>query len=190
KVKKGSEADDLQASSQSLVDAATDPTIPTEWVPPNASVPILDLVDVIFQLHDGEWIRRKAFWVTKHVLQLGMGDAFDDWLIEKIQVLRRGTVVASGIRKIEQVIVDNLLELNKAPAALVGLIGRKEYEHCAKEQIQVVRLFLVVVCSKLGVVALLLMQSSVGLKHLTFDLLEVLLLSAFPGDGLCFPAIA
>ena len=41
-----------------------------------------------------------------------MGDAFDDWLIEKIQVLRRGTVVASGIRKIEQVIVDNLLELS------------------------------------------------------------------------------
>ena len=50
--------------------------------------------------------------MAKQVLQLGMGDAFDDWLIEKIQVLRRGTVVASGIRKIEQVIVDNLLELS------------------------------------------------------------------------------
>ena len=32
KSRKGSEADDLQASSQSLVDAATDPTIPTEVI--------------------------------------------------------------------------------------------------------------------------------------------------------------
>ncbi|GFZ04158.1 phox (PX) domain-containing protein [Actinidia rufa] len=229
KSRKGSEADDLQASSQSLVDAATDPTIPTEWVPPNVSVPILDLVDVIFQLHDGGWIRRKAFWVAKQVLQLGMGDAFDDWLIEKIQVLRRGTVVASGIRKIEQILwPDGIfltkhpkrqrpkpsgstpqnspkgrpatpisspmkediqqwdeqqqkeaerrakfvheLMIDKAPAALVGLVGRKEYEHCAKD----LYFFLQVV------VALLLVQSSVGLKHFAFDLLELLLLSAFP----------
>lgn len=48
--------------------------------------------------------RRKAFWVAKQVLQLGMGDAFDDWLIEKIQILRRGSVVASGINRLEQVI--------------------------------------------------------------------------------------
>lgn len=39
------------------------------------------------------------------MLQLGMGDAFDDWLIEKIQLLRKGSVVASGIRRIEQVIL-------------------------------------------------------------------------------------
>lgn len=48
--------------------------------------------------------RRKAFWVAKQVLQLGMGDAFDDWLIEKIQRFRKGSVVASGIRRLEQVI--------------------------------------------------------------------------------------
>lgn len=28
-----------------------------QWIPPNLSVPILDLVDVLFQLHDGGWIR-------------------------------------------------------------------------------------------------------------------------------------
>lgn len=47
--------------------------------------------------------RRKAFWVAKQVLQLGMGDAFDDWLMEKIQLLRRGSLVASGVNRVEQV---------------------------------------------------------------------------------------
>lgn len=55
--------------------------------------------------HFGAVYRRKAFWVAKQVLQLGMGDAFDDWLIEKIQLLRRGSVVASGINRLEQVIL-------------------------------------------------------------------------------------
>jgi hypothetical protein len=32
-----------------------------------------------------------------------MGDAFDDWLIDKIQLLRKGPVIASGIQRIEQV---------------------------------------------------------------------------------------
>lgn len=41
--------------------------------------------------------------MAKQVLQLGMGDAFDDWLMEKIQLLRRGSVVASGIKRVEEV---------------------------------------------------------------------------------------
>ncbi|KAG5537699.1 hypothetical protein RHGRI_024974 [Rhododendron griersonianum] len=198
-----------------------------QWVPPNLTVPILDLVDVIFQLHDGGWIRRKAFWVAKQVLQLGMGDAFDDWLIEKIQLLRRGTVVASAIKRIEQILWPDGIFLTKhpkrrrpslsgttpqssphgqpptpqssppgqpptpkqegfhqldeqqqmeaeqraklvhdlmidnAPAAIVGLFGRKEYEQCAMD----LYYFL---------------QSSVCLKLLAFDLLELLLVSSFP----------
>ncbi|XP_028064289.1 uncharacterized protein LOC114267448 [Camellia sinensis] len=216
----GRKCADVQALSPSLIDAATDPTLPTEWVTPNLSVPILDLVDVIFQVQDGGWIRRKAFWVAKQVLQLGMGDAFDDWLIEKIQLLRRGSVVAAGIKRIEQILwpdgifltkhpkrkrpnasgstpqssphgrppmpvsspkkedIHNLdeqqqkeadrrakfvyeLMIDNAPAAVVGLVGRKEYEQCAKD----LYYFL---------------QSSVCLKHLAFDILELLLLSAFP----------
>ncbi|KAG8379955.1 hypothetical protein BUALT_Bualt07G0143400 [Buddleja alternifolia] len=199
--------------------SASDPTIPSEWVPPNLSVPILDLVDVILQLKDGGWIRRKAFWVAKQVLQLGMGDAFDDWLIEKIQLLRQGSVVASGIKRLEQILwpdgifltkhprrqrpspaspsngspsdgpstpysspkVEDAqtleemqqkeaerraklvyeLMIDKAPAAIVGLVGRKEYEQCAKDLYYFI-------------------QSSVFMKLLAFDLLELLLMSAFP----------
>ncbi|XP_028807791.1 uncharacterized protein LOC114762471 isoform X1 [Neltuma alba] len=186
--------------------------IPTEWVPPNLSVPILDLVDVIFQVQDGGWIRRKAFWVAKQILQLGMGDAFDDWLIEKIQLLRKGSVVASGISRIEHILWPDGIFLTKhpkrrppppsssqnlppgqqspaassprlddeqqeeadrrakfvyslmidhAPLTIVGLVGRKEYEQCARD----LYFFL---------------QSSVCLKQLAYDLLELLILSAFP----------
>ncbi|XP_044485797.1 uncharacterized protein LOC123211255 isoform X2 [Mangifera indica] len=212
KIVKGKENDGSVEKSE-LLDAATDPTLPSEWVPPNLSAPILDLVDVIFQLQDGGWIRRKAFWVAKQVLQLGMGDAFDDWLIEKIQLLRRGSVVASGIKRVEQILwPDGIfitkhpkrrqapqpssplpssphrqqpspispklteeqkqdmernaklvyeLMIDKAPAAIVGLVGRKEYEQCAKD------LYFFI-------------QSPVCLKQLAFDLLELLLLSALP----------
>ncbi|KAF7800796.1 Sorting nexin-16 [Senna tora] len=169
-----------------------------KWVSPNLSVPILDLVDVIFQLQDGGWIRRKAFWVAKQILQLGMGDALDDWLIEKIQLLRKGSVIASGVRRVEQPpppstspsrssphsqqskdvsspriddkqqqeadrcakFVYDLI-IDHAPAAIVGLVGRKEYKHCARD-------------------LYFLLQSSVCMKQLAFDILEVLLLSAFP----------
>uniref|UniRef100_A0A3N7EU63 PX domain-containing protein n=2 Tax=Populus trichocarpa TaxID=3694 RepID=A0A3N7EU63_POPTR len=183
--------DSLEEMSASIHDTASDHMLPTEWVPPNLTVPILDLVDVIFQLQDGGWIRRQAFWVAKQILQLGMGDALDDWLIEKIQLLRRGSVVASGIKRVEQILwPDGIfitkhpkrrpppqqptevsspklisphsqqpmevssprlndeqqqqdavrrakfvyeLMIDNAPAAVVGLVGRKEYEQRAKD---------------------------------------------------------
>lgn len=191
--------DGLPEASELLLDAASDPTLPTEFVPPNLSVPILDLVDVLFQLQDGGWIRRKAFWVAKQVLQLGMGDAFDDWLIEKIQHLRKGSVIASAINRVEQILWQDGIFITKrqrqpsiastptqmsfeeqermeadrrakfvyelmidnAPATIVSLVGRKEYEQCAKD----LYFFL---------------QSSVCLKQLAYDLLELVLLSAFP----------
>ncbi|XP_068648191.1 uncharacterized protein [Aristolochia californica] len=207
-----------QNTAQSLNEAASDPTLPSEWVPPNLSIPILNLVDVVFQLQDGGWIRRQVFWVAKQILQLGMGDAFDDWLIEKIQLLRKGSVIASIINRIEQILwpdgifltkhpkrrrppssvngsqssgshpamssprnegsnsfVSELeaveaarrakfvreLMIDNAPAALVGLVGRKEYQRCAQD----VYFFL---------------QSPICLKQLAFELLELLLLSVFP----------
>ncbi|CAL9774850.1 unnamed protein product [Musa acuminata subsp. burmannicoides] len=198
----------LQESSKSIHSGGAF-SIPTEWVPvpPNLTIPILNLVDVIFQLKDGGWIRRQAFWIAKQLLQLGMGDAFDDWLIEKIQLLRRGVVIASAIKRIEQILwpdgifltkhpkrkaptpvsspgtqnnqnanpltTEQQLEadrrakfvyeliIDKAPAALVSLVGRKEYEQCAQD----IYFFL---------------QSPVCLKQFALELLELLFLSAFP----------
>ncbi|KAI3521606.1 hypothetical protein L1887_11077 [Cichorium endivia] len=204
---KGKEDNSLHVPSGIITDDG-DSEFPSEWVPPNLSVPILDLVDVVFQLQDGGWIRRKAFWVAKQVLQLGMSDAFDDWLIAKIQLLRKGSIVASGIKRLEQILwPDGIfltkhprrqqpptavrppsppeeaktltheefqeqeaqrrsklvyeIMIDKAPAAVVSLFGRKEYEQCAKD----VYYFI---------------QSSVCLKQLAYDLVELLLMSAFP----------
>uniref|UniRef100_A0A1J3E999 Sorting nexin-16 n=1 Tax=Noccaea caerulescens TaxID=107243 RepID=A0A1J3E999_NOCCA len=175
-------------------DDVTSAGLPTEWVPPKLTLPLLDLVDVVLQLQEGGWIRRKAFWVAKQILQLGMGDALDDWVLEKIRLLRQGTVVASGIQRVEQILwPDGIfmtkhpkrqqqssisdeeqqqeaerrakfvhkLMIEKAPATVVSLVGHKEYEQCAEE----LYFFL---------------QSSVCLKQLAFDLVELLLLSAFP----------
>lgn len=213
--KNGREAQGQQ-KSELFPDAASDATLPVEWVPPNLSGPILDLVDVVFQLQEGAWIRRKAFWVAKQVLQLGMGDALDDWLVEKIQRLRRGSVVAFGIKRVEQILWPDGIFITKhpkrqrpsgsgshqdsqragqesspkqddfrefieqkereaerrakfvfelmvdnAPAAIVSLVGHKEYEQCAKD----LYFFL---------------QSPVCLKLLVLDLLQLVLLHAFP----------
>ncbi|XP_042052495.1 uncharacterized protein LOC121797822 isoform X2 [Salvia splendens] len=207
---------DHEKSHSLAAEDSSDPMLPSEWVPPNLNVHVFDLVDVILQLKDGGWIRRKAFWVAKQVLQLGMGDAFDDWLIEKIQRLCRGSVVASGIRRLEKILwpdgifitkhprrqrpppdtpspVDQSsapysspkkgdtltleeiqeqeakrrakfvyeLMIDKAPSAIVGLVGRKEYEQCAKDLYYFI-------------------QSSVFMKQLAFDLLKLLLVSSFP----------
>ena len=41
--------------------------------------------------------------MAKQILQLGMGDAIDDWLLGRIQWLRREEVVASGIQWVKGV---------------------------------------------------------------------------------------
>ncbi|XP_054780633.1 uncharacterized protein LOC129288193 isoform X2 [Prosopis cineraria] len=211
KTVKGKEPDGSIEVSDLVHD--TSDALPREWVPPNLSVPVLDLVGVIFQLQDGGWIRRKVFWVVKQILQLGMGDAFDDWLLAKIQLLRKGSVIASGIRRVEKILWPDGIFITKhpsrrpppisspsqnsphgqqpkdssslrkdeqqkqeedrrakfvyelmidhAPTAIVGLVGRKEYERCARH----LYFFL---------------QSSVCLKQLAFDIVELLMVTAFP----------
>ncbi|KAL2231588.1 UNVERIFIED_CONTAM: hypothetical protein Sindi_1753200 [Sesamum indicum] len=74
------------------------------WAPPNLTVPVLNLVDKIFQLKRRGWLRRQVFWISKQILQLVMEDAIDDWLLRQIQWLRREDVIAQGIRWIQDVL--------------------------------------------------------------------------------------
>ncbi|XP_068321922.1 uncharacterized protein [Pyrus communis] len=71
--------------------------MPPEWTPPNVSVPLLNLVDKVFQLKRRGWLRRQVFWMSKQILQLMMDDAIDDWLMRQIHWLRREDIIASGI---------------------------------------------------------------------------------------------
>ncbi|XP_031482678.1 uncharacterized protein LOC116252506 isoform X2 [Nymphaea colorata] len=82
-----------------------DPTrVPPEWTPPNVSIPLLDLVDTIFQLKQRGWLRRQVFWMSKQILQLLMEDAIDDWLLRQIHWLRREDVIAQGIKWLQDVL--------------------------------------------------------------------------------------
>jgi sorting nexin-13 len=36
--------------------------------------------------------------MAKQILQVGLGDAIDDWLLEKIQWLRSDDIMATGIQ--------------------------------------------------------------------------------------------
>ncbi|KAJ0441255.1 putative Phox domain, sorting nexin, PX domain superfamily [Helianthus annuus] len=78
--------------------------VPAEWAPPNVSLPLLNLVDKIFQLNRRGWLRRQVFWISKQILQLMMEDAIDDWLLRQIRFLRRDSLVAQGIYWIQDVL--------------------------------------------------------------------------------------
>jgi hypothetical protein len=47
--------------------------------------------------------RRQVLWMAKQILQVGLGDAIDDWLLQKIQWLRSEEVVARGIQWVHRV---------------------------------------------------------------------------------------
>ncbi|XVF01184.1 hypothetical protein REPUB_Repub04eG0066600 [Reevesia pubescens] len=78
--------------------------MPPEWTPPNVSVPLLNLVDKVFQLKRRGWLRRQVFWISKQILQLVMEDAIDDWLLRQIYWLRMEDTVAQGIRWVQDVL--------------------------------------------------------------------------------------
>ncbi|KAJ9537805.1 hypothetical protein OSB04_030538 [Centaurea solstitialis] len=100
-----SEILNLAANFPSTSDRLEDPLgVPAEWTPPNVSVPLLNLVDKIFQLNRRGWLRRQVFWISKQILQLMMEDAIDDWLLRQIHWLRRDDIVAHGIRWIQDVL--------------------------------------------------------------------------------------
>ncbi|XVE49128.1 hypothetical protein DITRI_Ditri01bG0057600 [Diplodiscus trichospermus] len=91
-----------EKSTSSLLE---DPVgMPPEWTPPNVSVPLLNLVDKVFQLKRRGWLRRQVFWISKQILQLVMEDAIDDWLLRQIYWLRREDTVAQGVRWLQDVL--------------------------------------------------------------------------------------
>lgn len=92
------------ATSRNLEDPVG---MPPEWTPPNVSVPLLNLVDKVFQLKRRGWLRRQVFWISKQILQLMMEDAIDDWLLTQIHWLRREDTIASGIRWLKDVLWPN-----------------------------------------------------------------------------------
>ncbi|KAG9135073.1 hypothetical protein Leryth_011571 [Lithospermum erythrorhizon] len=81
-----------------------DPIVPPEWTPNNLSLPILKLVDNIFQLKRRGWLRRQVFWISRQILQLMMEDAIDDWLLRQIHFLRREDVIVHVVRWIQDVL--------------------------------------------------------------------------------------
>lgn len=181
--------------------------VPPEWTPPKLSLPVLNLVDNVFQLKKRGWLRRQVFWISKQILQLMMEDAIDDWLLRQIHWLRRDEVVTYGIQWIHNVLwpdgrfflklgafsrmgncppntatssrvpgpgfFEQQLEASRrasdvkkmlfdgAPAALVGLIGQKQYRRCARD----IYYFL---------------QSTICLKQLAYAILELVIISIFP----------
>ncbi|PKA53942.1 hypothetical protein AXF42_Ash011422 [Apostasia shenzhenica] len=201
--------------------ALSDPTqdvagVPPEWTPPNVSVPMLNLVDKVFQLNRRGWLRRQVFWISKQILQLMMEDAIDDWILRQIHQLRNDEVIAEGIKWVQDVLWPNgtffkrigsmqevtdendsdknftqnrsqsysdrpsgpssfefqleaarkasnvkKMILGGAPTALVSLIGHSQYRRCVKD----VYYFL---------------QSSVCLKQVAYNLLELFIVSIFP----------
>ncbi|WOL00863.1 hypothetical protein Cni_G09576 [Canna indica] len=78
--------------------------MPQEWTPPHVSVPLLDLVDKIFQLKRRGWLRRQVYWISKQISQLMMEDAIDDWILRQIHWLRREDVIAQGIRWVQDLL--------------------------------------------------------------------------------------
>ncbi|XAR72864.1 hypothetical protein NMG60_11019645 [Bertholletia excelsa] len=95
----------LQAGFPVNSDHIEDPVaVLPEWTPPNLTVPVLNLVDKMFQLKRRGWLRRQVFWMSKQILQLVMEDAIDDWLLRQIQLLRREDVIAQGIQWVQNVL--------------------------------------------------------------------------------------
>ncbi|CAA6657765.1 unnamed protein product [Spirodela intermedia] len=101
-------AEYLAANSSVLSDPLeAQNSAPPEWTPPNVSVPLLNLVDKIFQLNRRGWLRRQVFWISKQILQLMMEDAFDDWLLRQIHWLRQDDIIAQGIDWIKNALWPN-----------------------------------------------------------------------------------
>ncbi|CAM0874562.1 unnamed protein product [Alopecurus aequalis] len=114
------------STNMSSVKPFEDPSaIPPEWMPTNVSVPLLNLVDKVFQLKRRGWIRKQVLWISKQILQLVMEDAIDDWIIRQINWLRRDEVIIQAIRWIQDTLWPNGVFFTKLDA-LQGNAGSSQ----------------------------------------------------------------
>ncbi|XP_020245741.1 uncharacterized protein LOC109823779 isoform X1 [Asparagus officinalis] len=178
--------------------------MPPEWTPPNVSVPLLNLVDKMFQLNRRGWLRRQVFWISKQILQLMMEDAIDDWILRQIHLLRNDEVIAHGIRWVYNVLWPNgifFLKLRNMPAENVGRTSGDESVTPSSFQLQLeaARRASDVKKMILGgapttLVSLIgssqyrksakdiyyFLQSTICVKQLAYSALELLVISVFP----------
>ncbi|PNT64147.1 hypothetical protein BRADI_4g25047v3 [Brachypodium distachyon] len=116
------------STNMASIKSLEDPTgIPPEWMPTNVSVPILNLVEKVFQLKRRGWIRRQVLWISKQILQLVMEDAIDDWILRQINWLRKDDVIIQGIRWIQDTLWPNGIFFTKLEA-LHGNAGASQFD--------------------------------------------------------------
>lgn len=56
-----------------------------------------------------------------------MGDTFDDWLVDKIQLLRKGRIIAFAVKRVEQVSLRLYLKQKKKVQTTNSLQREKYY---------------------------------------------------------------
>ncbi|THU49820.1 hypothetical protein C4D60_Mb06t13610 [Musa balbisiana] len=155
-------------------DILEDPVgMPPEWAPPNVSVPMLNLVDKIFQLNRRGWLRRQVLWPNgTFIIRLGSSQGeLDDFNID--QKPSQSTSSSYGDKVTRPSSFEAQLEaarraddvkkmlLGGAPTALVSLIGSNQYRRCARD----IYYF---------------SQSTICIKQLAYSMLEMVLVSVFP----------
>ncbi|KAL1200869.1 hypothetical protein V5N11_034602 [Cardamine amara subsp. amara] len=134
KAKSEVRSSDLQHTDLSTALVHIPTVMPPEWMPPNVSVPILNLVDKVFQLNRRGWLRRQVFWISKQILQLVMEDAVDDLLLREVCWLRNEDTVAQGIRWAQDILWPNGVFFTRVggsqeasdvtdPSSLAGQLG-------------------------------------------------------------------
>ncbi|KAJ0834470.1 putative Phox domain, sorting nexin, PX domain superfamily [Helianthus annuus] len=172
--------------------------VPAEWAPPNVSLPLLNLVDKIFQLNRRGWLRRQVFWISKQILQLMMEDAIDDWLLRQIRFLRRDSLVAQGIYWIQD--VTNQTDSSQSnESSCKTPSGNKNNKGSFEEQLEAARRASDIkkmilgspdyigqpdrtqtIHAKCSRHLLFFLQSAVCLKQFGYGLLERVLITVFP----------
>lgn len=99
----GSDDDTCHADSSPLAVPELPPLQRYEAEEPGGlSLPLLDLVDAVFRLHERGWVRRRMLAFARGVAELFVGGAVDDALAGRLAQLRRPATVAWLFRYVRE----------------------------------------------------------------------------------------